>query len=118
MDVDMSEHSELMETVGEEDYFADFSDSLILTNLPTSIFNSDESRAKLDDILKSYDEDVAVLYFKSFRRARVTFSNNLKAAFARVHLNGVVVGGSEIGCFMAQVSSESVTYKISIILRT
>ncbi|CAG0879119.1 unnamed protein product [Darwinula stevensoni] len=77
--------------------------SLIVTNVSLDVFNSELLKTEFEGLFKEFDPDVLVNYFKSFRRARVLFSDHSKAAEARLYLDGLDVAGSEIKVFFAQV---------------
>jgi len=86
-----------------DDLSAGLPASLIITNLPTSLFVVDEIRAEFESIFLAYDPEAQFQYFRSFKRCRVNFETSLKATLARLNCNELDFHGSLIRCFFAQI---------------
>lgn len=56
-------------------------------------------------MFRSFDPEVQFQYFKSFRRVRISFSDALAAAEARLRLHKTDFSGKEMRLYFAQVSS-------------
>lgn len=53
------------------------------------------------------DSDVKFLYFKSFRRARLDFSDQQAATKARIIMNQIKFGDEQINCYFAEISDKN-----------
>nr|XP_020442824.1 calcipressin-1-like isoform X2 [Monopterus albus] len=66
------------------------------------VFNHPEAQATFEALFHSFDPEVQFQYFKSFRRVRISFSDAVAAAEARLRLNKTDFGGKEIRLYFAQ----------------
>ncbi|XP_059485147.1 protein sarah isoform X2 [Neocloeon triangulifer] len=76
--------------------------SLIVTNLNSQVFKSDEEKHIIESLFNQYGETVSFQYFRSFCRMRVNFKSPASAARARIELHQAKVGCSTINCYFAQ----------------
>nr|CAG4637420.1 EOG090X0FJX [Ceriodaphnia reticulata]SVE73248.1 EOG090X0FJX [Ceriodaphnia reticulata] len=76
--------------------------SLIVTNLPKELFFQQELKTELEALFRTFEDSATFHYLRSFRRARVDFSNNSIATKARVHLHHTPFGDSVMNCFFGQ----------------
>lgn len=65
------------------------------------------SQAGFEALFRSFDPEVQFQYFRSFRRVRISFSDALAAAEARLRLNKTDFNGKEMRLYFAQVLSLS-----------
>ncbi|CAB3369260.1 Hypothetical predicted protein [Cloeon dipterum] len=80
----------------------DLPTSLIVTNLNSAVFKSDEEKIIIENLFNQYGETVSFQYFRSFRRMRVNFKTPAAAARARIELHQAKIGSSTINCYFAQ----------------
>nr|CAG4642112.1 EOG090X0FJX [Eurycercus lamellatus] len=84
----------------------DLPTSLIVTNLPQSLFTNQQMKTEFEGLFKTFDPSAAFHYLRSFRRARVDFGSHAMAAKARAHLHhtpfGDNIDGSIMNCFYGQ----------------
>ncbi|KAI3365937.1 hypothetical protein L3Q82_009700, partial [Scortum barcoo] len=66
------------------------------------VFNHPEVQASFEALFRSFDTEVQFQYFKSFRRVRISFSDALAAAEARVGLHKTDFNGKEMRLYFAQ----------------
>ncbi|XP_028321458.1 calcipressin-1 isoform X2 [Gouania willdenowi] len=71
-----------------------------VTNL--DIFQCPETQASFEALFQAFDPKVHFLYFKSFRRIRISFSNVLAAAEARLKLHKMDFNGKEMRLYFAK----------------
>lgn len=113
-DVDLDSDREEMDTQNDEQSaeeierllreadISDIPDTLIVTNVPDTVFDDSSSKEEFEKTFAVYDENATFQYFKSFRRARVNFSSPLFSANARIDLHEADVLGQRIKCFFFQ----------------
>ncbi|KAH9418079.1 Calcipressin [Dermatophagoides pteronyssinus] len=91
----------------EESSSLDLPKSLIITNMDSRIFQqSTEQRDEFERAFRSLDSDVKFLYFKSFRRARLDFSDQKAATKARIIMNQIKFGDEQINCYFAEIMNK------------
>uniref|UniRef100_A0A8C7X304 Regulator of calcineurin 1 n=1 Tax=Oryzias sinensis TaxID=183150 RepID=A0A8C7X304_9TELE len=66
------------------------------------VFLCHEARASFELLFRSFDPEVKFQYFKSFRRVRISFSDALAAAEARLRLHKTDFRGREMRLYFAQ----------------
>jgi hypothetical protein len=80
-----NEHPALPESTGDElenvepDTLDDLPTSLIVTNIHTEVFHSEELKAEMENVFKEISDNVTFQWLKSFRRLRVNFETALAA---------------------------------------
>uniref|UniRef100_T1JCC6 Uncharacterized protein n=1 Tax=Strigamia maritima TaxID=126957 RepID=T1JCC6_STRMM len=84
---------------GEET--ANLPTSLIVTNLDDRVYDNDVDKKNFESLFEQYSE-ATFQYFKSFRRARITFRFARIAATARTQLHQADVCDKIINCYFAQ----------------
>jgi hypothetical protein len=57
----------------DPDSFDDLPKSLIVTNIHSSVFVSDERKEQLENLFRTFSNDVTFQWLKSFRRLRVNY---------------------------------------------
>uniref|UniRef100_T1IRN4 Uncharacterized protein n=1 Tax=Strigamia maritima TaxID=126957 RepID=T1IRN4_STRMM len=85
----------------DDEETADLPKSLIVTNLDDRVYDNEDDKRNFEFLFEQYGE-VAFQYFKSFRRARVTFQSPHVAAAARIQLHQADVCDKIINCYFAQ----------------
>ncbi|BET01018.1 Calcipressin [Nesidiocoris tenuis] len=88
----------LDELVNDED----LPTSLIVTNLDSVLFKSDELKKQVELLFGQFGEPVSFQYFRSFRRMRVNYSSPSAAAKARIQLHQTPFLNTYINCYFAQ----------------
>lgn len=81
------EHPALPENNGDElenqeandDSFDDLPTSIIVTNIHSEVFHSDELKAEMEKLFRDFSEKVTFQWLKSFRRLRVNYDNAISA---------------------------------------
>ncbi|OQV13727.1 putative Calcipressin-2 [Hypsibius exemplaris] len=73
--------------------------SILITNMDAAIFTDRDVMEMFENLLRKYDPNVRVLYFKSFSRARADMSSVLLASSAKEDLTGLQFGGKVLKCF-------------------
>nr|CAG4648942.1 EOG090X0FJX [Polyphemus pediculus] len=76
--------------------------SLIVTNLPQSLFADPNLKMEFEKLFRTFDQSTSFHYLKSFRRARVDFSCSDITSKARVHLHQTPFGDVVMNCFFGQ----------------
>ncbi|TNN34110.1 Calcipressin-1 [Liparis tanakae] len=66
------------------------------------VFGRPEAQASFESLFRSFDPEVRFQYFKSFRRVRISFSDALAAAEARLRLHKTDFSGKEMRLYFAQ----------------
>lgn len=68
------------------------------------LFSSSRLQTGFEGLFRSFDPEVQFQYFKSFRRVRISFSDALAAAEARLRLHKTDFNGKEMRLYFAQVT--------------
>ncbi|XP_072235392.1 calcipressin-1 isoform X1 [Leuresthes tenuis] len=94
------------ENGGEEEatvdvQFTDLPNALIACKVPEDLFEG-VLKASFESLFRSFDPQVQFQYFKSFRRVRISFSDALAAAEARLRLHKTDFNGREMRLYFAQ----------------
>jgi len=76
--------------------------SLIVTNLPQTLFAEQHLKMEFEKLFRTFDQMATFHYLKSFRRARVDFSSSSITSKARVHLHQTPFGENIMNCFFGQ----------------
>ncbi|KAM4602065.1 calcipressin-1 isoform 1-T1 [Polymixia lowei] len=83
--------------------FTDLPNALIACRVTADLFNDINSlKASFEALFQSFDPEVQFQYFKSFRRVRISFSDALAAAEARLRLHKTDFNGKEMRLYFAQ----------------
>ncbi|GLD72434.1 calcipressin-1 isoform X1 [Lates japonicus] len=95
------------ENGGEEEatvdvQFTDLPNALIACKVPEDLFNEGSLKASFEALFRSFDPEVQFQYFRSFRRVRISFSDALAAAEARLRLHKTDFNGKEMRLYFAQ----------------
>ncbi|XP_063534948.1 protein sarah [Cydia strobilella] len=80
----------------------DIPKSVIVTNIQSDIFANAKLKAELEDLFRTFSENVTFQWLRSFRRLRVNYDSPLAAANARVQLHQYQFYNSCINCYFAQ----------------
>merc|ERR1712071_621298 len=86
----------------QDDQQHDQTSSLIVTNLPKSLFAEQHLKLEFEKLFRTFDASATFHYLKSFRRARVDFSAPSIASKARTHLHQTPFGENVMNCFYGQ----------------
>lgn len=62
-----------------DDTLDDLPTSLIVTNIHSEVFNSEELKAEMEKVFREISDNVTFQWLKSFRRLRVNFDNAIAA---------------------------------------
>lgn len=89
-------------TIDELIHDEDLPTSLIVTNLDSALFKSDELKKQIEMLFKQYGDIVSFQYFRSFRRMRVNYSCPAAAAKARIQLHQTQFLNTIMNCYFAQ----------------
>uniref|UniRef100_A0A6M2DQ21 Putative calcineurin-mediated signaling pathway inhibitor dscr1 n=1 Tax=Xenopsylla cheopis TaxID=163159 RepID=A0A6M2DQ21_XENCH len=90
------------EELNDDDLTQELPKSIIVTNIHRDVFKSDEEKANLESLFRTFSEDVGFQWLPSFRRLRVNYTTPIAAANARIHLHQYEVEKSIINCYFAQ----------------
>ncbi|XP_038571678.1 calcipressin-1 isoform X2 [Micropterus salmoides] len=74
----------------------------LVASVTSQVFNRPEAQASFEALFRSFDPEVQFQYFKSFRRVRISFSDALAAAEARLRLHKTDLNGKEMRLYFAQ----------------
>lgn len=94
--------SDLLSGSDDDDYLSEIPNVLIVTGVPDSVFDEEESKDEFEMMFREFDAEANFLYMKSFRRARIVFDFPRSATRARICLHQRNFLGSTIKCFFAQ----------------
>ncbi|CAO1416383.1 unnamed protein product [Diamesa serratosioi] len=86
----------------DADSFDDLPTSIIVTNIHSEVFVSEELKKEMEDLFRAFSESVTFHWLKSFRRLRVNYENAVSAANARIQLHQYKINKSTINCYFAQ----------------
>ncbi|XP_075996618.1 calcipressin-1-like isoform X1 [Genypterus blacodes] len=81
--------------------FTDLPDALIACKVSEDLFTG-SLKTGFESLFRSFDPEVQFQYFKSFRRVRISFSDALAAAEARLRLHKSDFNGKEMRLYFAQ----------------
>lgn len=90
-----NDHPALPETSGDElenveqnndDTLDDLPTSLIVTNIHTEVFHSEELKAEMEKVFREFSDNVTFQWLKSFRRLRVNYDTALSAGMQELPL--------------------------------
>ncbi|VVD00487.1 protein sarah [Leptidea sinapis] len=82
--------------------FDDLPKSVIVTNIHSEVFSDEKLKKKLEDIFRTFSDNVVFQWLKSFKRLRVNYDSPLDAANARVQLHQYHFHKTRINCYFAQ----------------
>lgn len=85
-----------------EDTFDDLPTSIIVTNIHSEVFNTDQIKQEMEDLFRTFSESATFQWLKSFKRLRVNFDSTVAAANARIQLHQYPFYNSTINCYFAQ----------------
>ncbi|KAK6636641.1 hypothetical protein RUM43_010303 [Polyplax serrata] len=94
--------SEGARTLEEIIHDEDLPTSLIVTNIDSSVFQSEEAKEKIQVLFSQFGEPESIQFFRSFRRMRVNYKCPATAAKARIQLHQASFGDKKINCYFAQ----------------
>lgn len=86
----------------DDDLLEDLPTSIIVTQIHSEVFTSDELKTRMEDLFKTFSENATFQWLKSFRRLRVNYDTAIAAANARIQLHQYPFGKSIITCYLAQ----------------
>lgn len=69
-------------------------------------------QTSFESLFRSFDPEVQFQYFRSFRRVRISFSDALAAAEARLRLHKTDFNGKEMRLYFAQVNSSTSLFAV------
>ncbi|XP_055857434.1 protein sarah [Episyrphus balteatus] len=93
-----NEHNEV-----DLDSFDDLPTSIIVTNIHSEVFASDQMKAQMEDLFRTFSEAATFQWLRSFRRLRVNYDNAIDAANARIKLHQFEFNKKTIiSCYFAQ----------------
>ncbi|XP_072295874.1 calcipressin-1-like isoform X1 [Eucyclogobius newberryi] len=82
--------------------FTELPNALIACKVPEELYEAGTLRVSFESLFRSFDPEVQFQYFKSFRRVRISFSDALAAAEARLRLHKSDFNGKEMRLYFAQ----------------
>ncbi|CAG5027946.1 unnamed protein product [Parnassius apollo] len=86
----------------ETNEFDDLPKSVIVTNIPNDVFGDEKLKKELEDLFRTFSENITFQWLRSFKRLRVNYDSPLAAANARVQLHQFKFHNSYINCYFAQ----------------
>ncbi|XP_055534187.1 protein sarah [Wyeomyia smithii] len=86
----------------DDDLLEDLPTSIIVTNIHSEVFASEELKARMEELFKTFSDTATFQWLKSFRRLRVNYDSAIAAANARIQLHQYPFGKSIISCYLAQ----------------
>lgn len=86
----------------EMNEFDDLPKSVIVTNIHSDVFADEKLKKELEDIFRTFSDNVTFQWLRSFKRIRVNYDSPLAAASARVQLHQYQFYNSCINCYFAQ----------------
>ncbi|XP_053686984.1 protein sarah [Sabethes cyaneus] len=86
----------------DDDLLDDLPTSIIVTNIHSEVFASEELKARMEELFKTFSDTATFQWLKSFRRLRVNYDSAIAAANARIQLHQYPFGKSIITCYLAQ----------------
>merc|ERR1711931_174959 len=95
--IDLNE--EIDENESEREY--KLPNVIIVTNVSCSVFENVESQRQFEALFQQHGDLHSINYLKSFRRARIEYTNEYNATIARIQLNGTEFDGKTFKCYMA-----------------
>lgn len=90
------------DTQDEIDDLDDLPKSVIVTNIQSSIFADEKLKKEMEDLFRTFSDNITFQWLRSFRRLRVNYDSPLAAANARVQLHQYQFYDSCINCYFAQ----------------
>ncbi|CAK1585486.1 unnamed protein product [Parnassius mnemosyne] len=86
----------------ETNEFDDLPKSVIVTNIPSDVFADEKLKKEVEDLFRTFSENITFQWLRSFKRLRVNYDSPLAAANARVQLHQYKFHNSHINCYFAQ----------------
>ncbi|XP_049872601.1 protein sarah [Pectinophora gossypiella] len=86
----------------EGNEFDDIPKSVIVTNIHSDVFADEKLKKDLEDLFRTFSDNITFQWLRSFRRLRVNYDSPLAAANARVQLHQYQFHNSSINCYFAQ----------------
>lgn len=90
------------DTHDERSEFDDLPKSVIVTNIQSNVFTDDKLKKELEDLFRTFSDNITFQWLRSFKRLRVNYDSPLIAASARVRLHQYQFYNSCINCYFAQ----------------
>lgn len=84
-------YEEAPEIDSEQDTLDDLPMSIIVTNIHSEVFSSDEMKAEMEKLFREFSDKVTFQWLKSFRRLRVNYDNALSAGEFHLQKNNFVI---------------------------
>lgn len=86
----------------DDDLCDDLPTSIIVTNIHSEVFVSEDLKAEMEALFRTFSDAATFHWLKSFKRLRVNFDTSMAAANARVQLHQYQFHNSVISCYFAQ----------------
>lgn len=86
----------------EQNEFDDLPKSVIVTNIPSEVFGDEKLKKELEDLFRTFSDNITFHWLRSFKRLRVNYDSPVAAANARVRLHQFPFHNSAINCYFAQ----------------
>ncbi|KAJ0183335.1 hypothetical protein K1T71_001311 [Dendrolimus kikuchii] len=90
------------DTKDEVDEFDDLPKSVIVTNVHSNVFLDENLKKEMEELFRTFSENVTFQWLRSFKRLRVNYDSPLAAANARIQLHQYQFYDSCINCYFAQ----------------